>query len=90
MILKNALEKANPALKAAAEELAKAINPNNDPEGIHLYRVVAVSDTSFEAIPYQQIGTKVFPWDRFAIPEQLERSGNLFTLVASKKESKKP
>lgn len=90
MILKNALEKASPALKAAAEELAAAVNPTNDPEGIHLYRVVHVSDTSFEAVAYQQLGNQVFPWERFGIPEQLNREGNLFTLKAqTKKDSSK-
>lgn len=90
MILKNALDKASPALKAAAEELAAAVNPSNDPEGINLYRVVHVSENSFEAVAYQQLGNQVFYWGRFTIPEQLNREGNLFTLKApAKKESSK-
>ena len=81
MILKNALDKASPALKAAAEELAAAVNPSNDPEGIHLYRVVHVSDTSFEAVAYQQLGNQVFDWGRFKIPDSLLYRGNgLFVL----------
>lgn len=92
MILGNALSKASEQLKEAASELARNINPNGDENGVHLYRVVHVSDTSFKAMPYIQLGNQILPWNRFesSVPKSLLHRGNgLFILNEAPAKPKK-